>query len=453
MRRKHDQSSADPYVPGHGDLSFAARSYDLTLDYSLASNYLSGKAVIKCVITDAADGGQPTQRIEFDLHKLKVDKLAVTGAKVGRWGQEGSRLYVRFAQELAPGTKFTVTVSYKGSPGTMRGIDGDAGWEELTDGVIVASQPHGSPTWFPCNDRASNKATYRFAVTTEAAYTVVANGVLERKRRAGSRMTWIYRADEPMAPYLATLQIGQYETHVLRSAPNLVQVVYPPRIADRVAAAFGVQHHMVDYFSRTFGPYPFAGYTAVVTDDDLEIPLESQTLSTFGANFASTDWQAQRLIAHELAHQWFGNTLTAANWQHIWLHEGFACYSEWLWSQVCGHKSTDRQAHEHWEKLHDLPQNLTLVDPGPEDMFDDRIYKRGALTLHALRVHVGDAAFFELLPAWVERFRFGLVTTDDFIATAEDVTGQPLEEFLRPWLYEKKLPHLPDAAGRVGVAL
>ena len=443
VARMRDESSADPYVPGHGDVSFEATHYDLELDYAIASNHLTGKAVIDVRITPAERGGEPTRRIEFDLHKLKVHKLTVRGAKVERWGQSGSRLFLRFDRELAPGTEFTVTAAYKGSPHTMRGIDGDAGWEELTDGVIVASQPHGAPTWYPVNDRAANKATYRMTIACDSEYTVIANGTLTNRRRSGMKTSWTYTLTSPMSPYLATVQIGRYELRQLRTSPNTVTLAYPPRLRPQMDSAFAYQTHMIDYFTRAFGPYPFETYTAVVTDDDLEIPLESQTLSTFGANFATLEWDSQRLIAHELAHQWFGNAVTAASWEDIWLHEGFACYSEWLWSQVVGYKSTERQASEHWGKLSQLPQDLTLHDPGPDDMFDDRIYKRGALTLHALRRTVGDTIFFDILSTWVAEHRNGIATTDKFIQLAQRISGQNLTELFRVWLYETDLPELP----------
>lgn len=444
---------ADAYVPGHGDLSFDVDSYELTLDYTLAGNRLVGKAVIHCRIAadPAADG---VQHVEFDLHHLlKVTKLSVSGARVARFGQQRSRLFIRFEKPLAPGTPFVVTVQYQGTPGPMRGLDGDAGWEELTDGVIVASQPHGSPTWFPCNDRASSKARYRFVVTTDAGYTIVANGNLERRRHAGRRATWTYDAPQAMSPYLATLQIGPYQTRELRPAPREVRLVFPPRVREEVRRAFARQVDMIDFFSRCYGEYPFDSYTAVITDDDLEIPLESQTLSTFGANFATTDWQSQRLIAHELAHQWFGNALTAASWVDIWLHEGFACYSEWLWSEESGGPSADEQAREHGGRLNRLPQDLRLHDPGPKDMFDDRVYKRGALTLHALRRLLGDELFFALLKRWVAEHRYGLVTSEEFIELAEEMSGRPLAGFFRAWLDELPLPDLPSASASVGTRL
>ena len=199
-----------------------------------------------------------------------------------------------------------------------------------------------------------------------------------------------------------------------------VTVVHPPGHRAGVAQAFSRQAEMLTAFTSLFGPYPFAGYTVVVTDDPLEIPVEAQTLSTFGSNYLRTDWGAERLIAHELAHQWFGNSVTAARWRDIWLHEGFACYAEWLWSEWrwshgSGGSPAATHAVAHWNRLRRLPQNLVLADPDARTMFDDRVYKRGALFLHAIRTTVGDPAFFEMLRSWVTDNTDGSVTTEDFI--------------------------------------
>jgi aminopeptidase N len=428
--------TADPYLPGHGDRSFAVRHYDLDLHYALVHNRLDGDARLAIVLRE------PTARIVLDLAHLKLDKVRVSGATLRKYAARDGRVVLDLAGEQPAGTELTLAVRYSGHPQPI--IDrnhGDAGWEELDDGVIVAAQPHGAPTWFPCNDRPDDKATYRVTVTTAPGYQVVSNGVLTERRRHGSSESWTYEMDQPMATYLATVQIGRY-LEVDDPADARIHT-YAPTDADLVGS-FDQQGAMMRAFERWFGPYPYPSYATVVTDDDLEIPLESQSLSTFGRNFCSSDWRQVRLIAHELAHQWFGNAVTLERWQDIWLHEGFACYCEWLWSEESGGPRTcDEWARHHHEGVAAEPPDLLLADPGPGKMFDDRVYKRGALTLHALRVAVGDDAFFDLLRGWVAERAGWSVTTEDFLAFASERTGQDVGALLKPWLYDAALPAFP----------
>ena len=180
----------------------------------------------------------------------------------------------------------------------------------------------------------------------------------------------------------------------------------------------------------------------VVTDDELEIPLEAQGVSIFGRNHLDGRRGSERLVAHELAHQWFGNSVTIDSWQHIWLNEGFACYAEWLWSEAAGGSSADELARSTWKRLRDLPQDLTIAAPGARLMFDDRLYKRGALTLHALRSTMTDELFFELLQTWAADHRHGTVNTDQFLAHAQRFREQSLAGLFNAWLYERPLPKL-----------
>ncbi len=201
---------------------------------------------------------------------------------------------------------------------------------------------------------------------------------------------------------------------------------------------------MLALFSDLFGPYPFRGYTLVITDDDLEIPLEAQAMSVLGANHVDGRGGSERLVAHELAHQWFGNSLTAACWQDVWLHEGFACYAEWLWSEGSGGPVAEVLAASAWLRLSGLPQDLLLADPGPDLMFDDRVYKRGALALHAVRRAVGDEVFFPLLRSWVAGHRHGSVTTQDLLDHVAAEGGAAAASLLRRWAHERQLPALTD---------
>lgn len=429
----------DPYLPGRPDVGFEVARYDLELEYRVATNRLAGRAVVH------ARAVRPLDRVALELQGLRVTHVLVGGRRPDRWTHRGGRLVIRLGQEVPAGTELAVEVQYGGQPGPVRGPWGEVGWEELEDGVIVAGQPDGAPSWFPCHDSPADKATFRIGIAVEAGYHVVANGRLASRTPRAGRVHWVYEQAEPMAPYLATVQIGRYE-RLWAGADVLV----PARLRAAALHDLGRQPQMLELFERRFGPYPFGGYTVVVTDDDLEIPLEAQGLSVFGANHMDGRRGSERLVAHELAHQWFGNSLTVARWKDIWLHEGFACYAEWLWSQESGGWTADRHARAAWARLAQLPQDLVIGDPGPDAMFDDRLYKRGALTLHALRLTIGDETFFTLLRTWASRFRHGSVSTALFVACASEVTGMFVGPLLDDWLYREQLPALPVAAARLG---
>ena len=434
--RRH---GTDDYVPGHGDGSYDVEHYDLVLDYKLAGNRLSGEATLRCRTLE------PVSRVELDLHALKVAKVFVDGVAV-KYAHRSDKLVITLGQTHPEGAELEVKVKYAGAPKQIRSRTlGEAGWEELVDGVLVAAQPHGSPSWFPCNDRPDNKATYEIVLTVPKGYHVAVAGELTDRRSRGGTTTWTYRQDAPMATYLATVQIGQYEVIEQKGAPVPVRVVAPAdRPREGFEAAFGMQPQMLGFYAELFGDYPFESYTAVITDDDLEIPLESQGLSTFGRNFMRDDWECIRLVAHELSHQWWGNSVTLSHWRDIWLHEGFACYSEWLWSERVGLMTVGERAEVHHEGVRtDGGDDLVLGDPGAELMFDDRVYKRGALTLYALRHEIGDAAFYTVLRTWSAAQRHRNVTTAMFIEHVEEITGTDHSELFERWLYAVELPPLP----------
>ncbi|WP_061962206.1 M1 family metallopeptidase [Demequina flava] len=429
----------DPYLPGRPDPHISVSRYELDLEYRVATNRLDAHATVHGTATERID------RIDLRLAGLKVTRVTVNGRKPAKWVHRGDVLSVRLHDDFETGTVFAVDVDYQGTPGPLMGPWGDVGWEELTEGALVAGQPDGAPSWFPCHDHPSDKATFRIAVSTESPYRAVCNGSLvERKVKAG-RTRWVYEHEAPMATYLATVQIGRYEEWSLSSKPVAQRVVAPPALRSRAKADFAEQPRMLALFEDLFGPYPFDSYTVVVAEDSLEIPLEAQGLSIFGENHVDGMHVEERLIAHELAHQWFGNSLTLRRWQDIWLHEGFACYAEWLWSEESGADSADTKARAAHARLSALPQELVVQDPGPDAMFDDRLYKRGAITLHALRLEIGDSAFFDLLREWTLRHRHGSVDTAGFITRAESGAARSLGDFFTAWIGKPELPDLPVA--------
>lgn len=428
----------DPYLPDNGNFGYRVSRYELDVAYKVNSNRLTGAATITAVTLASL------QTFTLDLaDTMAVSKVTVNGRRPAHFGTSAGKLRIRLGSALPAGSAMSIAVRYGGTPRPIRTVWGEVGFEELTNGALVSGQPNGSPTWFPCDDHPSSKASYRIQISTDSPYYAVAPGELVSRRVRAGQTVWTYEQPEPTSTYLATVQIGMYELRKLPKAQVQMQAVVPPRLRTKFDHDFGRQQAMMKLFAKLFGPYPFAaGYTVVVTDDPLEIPLEAQGVSVFGANHCDGARGSERLIAHELAHQWFGNSVTARRWRDIWLHEGFACYAEWLWSEHSGGRTADDLARQHHQRLKVAAQNLLLSDPGPRDMFDDRVYKRGALTLHVLRKKIGDEKFFALLRDWTTRHRHGTVVTDDFTGLAANYANVSLRPLWQKWLYSTAVPPL-----------
>jgi aminopeptidase N len=428
-------TSADSYLPDHGNGGYRVERYDLDLDYRIVSSRLSGVARI----TATAD--QPLIGFSLDLGVFSLSKVLVDGRKPAKFKHSNGKLRIRLAKPIIG--RFTVEVRYAGNPRPITGTWGELGWDELTDGSLVASQPVGAPSWFPCNDHPSNKATYRIAVTTSSPYSVVANGSLVDTHRAASTTTWVYDCPEPMATYLATVQIGRYNGLDMMGGSVRQRLVYPARLHAACEADFSRHGTIMAAFEEWFGAYPFGEYCAVVVDDELEVPVEAHGVSIFGANHVDGHQGYERLIAHELAHQWFGNSVSVVDWRHIWLNEGFAKYAEWLWSERSGGPSTVDCARRSHAVVAKMPEDLVPAEPGAERIFDERVYERGALTLHAVRDAMGDKAFFAMLAGWTQACRFGVAGTEDFLDHAARYSATDLTPVFDAWLFSARLPPLP----------
>jgi aminopeptidase N len=216
--------------------------------------------------------------------------------------------------------------------------------------------------------------------------------------------------------------------------------------------AFARQPEMIAFLAESFGPYPFSTGGGIVDDvEGLGFALETQTRPIYARDFFTDPFSSDAVVVHELAHQWYGDSLLLARWKDIWLNEGFATYAEWLWSEREG-LGTAQEVFDFWYGLippDDPFWNLTIGDPGPDNLFDFAVYIRGGMTLHQLRLAVGDDDFFEILETWATDNAGENVTTPEFIALAESISGQSLDDLFDAWLFTPGLPVLEAAATQV----
>ena len=428
----------DPYFPAAGNGGYEVEDYDLTFDYTPTTRALTATAVL------TVNAQATLSQFNLDLRDLVVSSVTVDGAAAA-FSQADGELVITPAAALPDGSEFEVVVEYGGTTGQPLDNTGALyGWVSFSDGAFVANEPEGASTWYPVNDVPYDKATYTFTVTVPDGTTAVANGDLVDTASAGGRTTFTWRADDPMASYLSMAASGNY-TLTTETTPSGLPIVnavdddLTPAEKTTAATRLALQPDMIAYFESVFGPYPFSSYGAVIDDDeDAGYALENQTRPIYsGVPSEST-------IAHELAHQWYGNKITLKQWKDIWLNEGFATYAEWMWSEHRGLTTAQGEFDTVYSRPATSPfWGIVVADPGATNLFASPIYDRGAAFLHALRLTVGDPAFLSILQKWAARPASVPVTTADLLKLSETVSGQQLDDLFDDWLYQIGKPALP----------
>jgi aminopeptidase N len=421
----------DPFFPNAGNGGYDVSHYSLTLGYEPGSDRLAGTAVITATAT------QDLSQFDLDLRGFSISRLQVNGqaATFTRKGEQ--ELVITPSAGLPSGSQFTVTIDYAGTPPIVTDPDGSIeGWVPTDDGAFVVGEPQGSPGWYPANDNPRDKARYDFSVTVPEGLTVMANGVLVSHATTAGKTTWVWRETDPMAPYLATATLGVFDLTISQVGDIPSYVAVDPTLSK--GNVLRKLPEIVKFYSSIYGRYPFTAVGSIV--DDAKIvgySLETQTKPVYDR------MPDEATLAHELSHMWFGDSVTLTQWPDIWLHEGFATWSEWIWSEYSGNKT----AQKYFDNLYNTPAQDTAfwtpppAVPGtPAFMFNGTIYYRGGMTLQALRQKVGDFAFFQIMRGWATQNRYGNVTTPQFISLAEQVSGMQLDHFFDVWLYQPEKP-------------
>ena len=446
---------AEPGSPGVGDSLYphlGNGGYDVqhyTLDLTVndvATSDLEGKTTIKARAT------QDLSSFNLDFIGFEITTLTVNGqpAEFERSGQE---LMITPSTSLAENDSFTVEVEYQGIPGEMEStaIPIQTGWITFAGGSFVLSEPDGAAGFFPVNDHPLDKATYTFRVTVQEPFEAAANGMLTETIDNGDTTTFLFEANDPMASYLATINIDEFELETSQSENGVpIRNYFPTGLPEEMRKPFERQGEMLEYFSEIFGVYPFEVYGALVIDLDFGAALETQTMSIFSKAMIDGNQLegSESVVAHELAHQWFGDSVSLADWRDIWLNESFATYAQGLWTEhTNGREALDDWVRGTYEFVRQERESMSPPGEPPTDrLFNQGVYSWGALCLHALRLEVGDETFFEILQTYHERFADGNARTADFIAVAEEVSGKELSAFFDSWLYSENLAPIPAMA-------
>ena len=440
-----EQTAANDEASGVGDALFPdlgnpgvdVVSYDIELAYD------PDTAMIDASVTLSIDATESLAEFTLDQVGLDIDSVLLDGTAVD-YEADDPELWIRPERPIAAGTSFTVDVTYSADGSSSSSAAGvSSGWFPTPLGSFTLNEPDGARTWLPSNDHPSDKASYRFAIEVPDGDTGVANGELESSVRTddgGSVWTWVQ--SEPMTTYVIQVLTGPYT--IVDSAPaDGVPLSSAILEGDETLMEpyLDVTPLQIEYFERFFGPYPLDRYGIAMTDEYFGGAMEEQGRSLFSReDFTSGELGhgEELLLAHELAHQWFGNAVAPARWQDIWLNESFASYAEWMWLDHAGHIELAETARSNLELRQD--GFVATGDPDAAGLFGYEVYEGGAVVLHALRLTVGDQVFFEILQRWVADNIDTSRTTDDFIATAESISGLQLTSFFDDWLYSTDLP-------------
>lgn len=437
----------DPLFPELGNPGYDVLSYDLSFAYKDNSTPLDAVTVID------ARSLTRLETVNLDFTHGKVASAEVNGEPAG-FASAGEDLVLTPARPVEPDLPLHITVRHTSDP---RGR-GDGGWVVTEDGLAMANQADAAHRVFPCNDHPADKAYFTFRVSAPTGMTAVANGVPGAlpARRAGAGTTWTYRTMHPMATELAQVSIGDSAV-VHRTGPHGLPLrdVVPAADRERLEPWLKKTAGHVEWMEARVGRYPFENYGVLIAKARTGFELETQTLSLFeSALFAEgggyPEWYVESVMVHELAHQWFGNSVSPRTWSDLWLNEGHATWYEALYADGLGKYSLERRMREayqrsdQWRAAGGPPAAPKPAAPGEKiGLFRPAVYDGAALILYALRQEIGARAFDRVERRWVGEHRDAVAGTEDFVRLVSEEAGRDLSAFLKPWLYGKKTPAMP----------
>ncbi len=428
--RAHNHSRADSL---HG---FDVQKYEITLAINDVQQSVNGNVLATVIATEALSS------IQYELNDLTVSQVKVNGTPTAFTHTNG---IINIPLNIASGQQFTTQVFYSGNPQPSQDIY-RVGMLFRNNGVFTLSVPDAARQWWPCYDHPWDKALVDLHITMRSDWKVAANGLRDSIVDNGNgTSTTHWLGQHPMTTYLVCVTAGPY-------------VEFPQTAGDIPILNFVTQGQynnalidlanlpdMILYFSEVFGDYPFEKYGNATVNMSTFGAMEHQTMTTLGNYIINGTGSQQLVVAHELAHQWFGNAVSFLTYKDVWLSEGFATYSEHLWvdkllgwQEACDYVATSyHQYYKSWENSNG-PQ--VIYDPDFNRYYTPTVYEKAASVLHMLRLKMGNQAFFELLQTWFETYKHQNAVTSEFKAMAEQISGQDLGQFFDQWIFGSGIP-------------
>ena len=416
----------------------------LVLTVDPAARSVAGTATLRGTVL-----ATEARALELDAVELTIEAVRVGGVPAP-FAHDGRRLRVELGKAVVQGDLLELAVAYRGSP--RRGlyfIAPDAGYPAKPLQVWTQGQDEDSRYWFPCIDAPLEKATTELTVAVPAHLFALSNGTLVSDATDGDRRTLHWRLDVPHSCYLVTLAIGDFASIETRWRDTpVVYYVERGREADAERTLLRTPQ-MLELFSRQFGvPYPYPRYAQVFVADFIFGGMENTSATTLTDTVllderAALDYDVDALVAHELAHQWFGDLVTCRDWGEGWLNEGFATYAEYLWREHHEGRDAADLELEEWADMYFGEDErryrrtiATKLFDEPIDIFDHHLYEKGGRVLHMLRHLLGDRAFFASLGHYLAKHRHGVVESRDLARAFEEATGRNIDWFLSQWVID-----------------
>jgi aminopeptidase N len=389
-------------------------------------------------------------RLSLDFSGYQVDGVQVDDQYTAFY-RNPDKIYIDLPNVFMKGDPLILRVSYHGhvTPVDSQYISGiPLGLRTIPGNNLTFAfgEPDGAHIWFPCNDHPLDKASYSFKLTVPAGFTGVANGTLLNETVLEDKRVFLWSEKYPMAPYLATVLVGKYQRIDAPQAGDVLIRHYVLEGDSDYSSLFGETQNMLDYFSELIAPYPFDEFGFVVIRTLAGEPAfaeETQTMVLVDRDNLQNQ-QAVGVLAHELAHHWFGDAVSLSSWNEVWLKEGLATYLMVLWLDDQGYVSlTDLMSNlEDILVSHASALNFPLNQPPYDAMYGPGTYNKGAWVYHMLHQQIGDEKFTAFLREYYRRYNGKQASTADLQSLVQEISGLDLSTFFDEWVYGSGIPTL-----------